>query len=1511
MIFNLFGGAKRRNEELRSSAREGKLERVSDLIKRGADVNDPDPDGGETALIKAVGGKHSALVAPLLAAGANVNAQAASGHTALIAAAAQGDDALPMVDQLLMHGASIDLGPKQGDNSGATALYVAATRGANRLVARLLKGGASPLVKLDDGSGLLHAAAMGGNEETVQLVQPLVPSVDAVNQKGWTALHVAAITGNRAALSALLDLHSALECTDQEGATPLLKAAANNKLAIVEVLLSRGANLNAGRGEDGSGMNSLYIAALNGFDDIAQALIDAGAQVDVKFAGLAPMIDVAKQSGHDSMVKLLTAARKRERARTKAVEGGKKLWADFVKSVNEMDLDGMRTVAASNQFSTLALDAQLMVQALLRNADAVRVLLAAGANPNAHIDELLDGIPVLFMSSGSSKSAATIELLLAAGATADAVRADGTTALQVAVKSGSANIARLLLEKGANPNRPPPDGLPFLLEACIAGNQALVDVLLDGGAEIDLTVEPDGLCAFGVAVDNKRMKLAEHLLVRGAKPNYGDTDTLPLAVAEWGSLSLIKRIESMGGSVVTPELRGRVAFVAARNKDCEVLDHLLNHGADLNHDNKFGYTPLILSALTNHPSLVKRYLDRGDNAGARDVDRESALSLAIEKDHSEVIALLRNHGAELGDYPGLTPLDAMQRAAMDGSLGTILNLHDDGYSINSEDSLGNTPLMLAAKAGHLGVVRSLFHLGASVDHQNHEGKSASDLAKLTDDELVLKTLMEFGAADAVQAMYGFGASDTTGPTATFDAGDAFMGRLSHPFKRPPPYEESSESDDDERMQEAADEENEEHCSDEPTPDPERVAQLEHLESLLDLPHVAAKLSPPNRQELLDVIEKVREGNFDEVGMAAVEHFTELLESLPEVEPVLQPIIEAARDGLLADLKKQIKGGADVNAVEPDGTTALMLAAQDGHVSIVAELIKCGANVNQRRDDSLTALIIACFVGHEDIVKALLKGGAEINAGHSIGSSQGASGNQTCLTVAAQRGNLSMCKLLVKLGADVNVVSDSGYTPLMWSLANGASEEIADFLLRTGVNADPDAECKVSFATSTTPLVLAATNGLIGTVRELIRRKVRLDKTDGDGHSALKQAANSGHAEVVNVLIKAGASVDVADHEGWTALMSACGHGYVEIAKALLKAGADVKAVADSGVTALSQATGARADARAASALQRLFGNSDDDDNEPQSDTASEALKLVRLLLKTGANPNVMRDGTPLLEHAQSDEDEDLVNLLKKHGAAVLEPDQTDVPSDTTTSVAAERQAEHVWDELGEELFDAVLDWSVNPIAEILGRGANIDYVNSERKTALAVAVFGLNEVGMPRQVRRGLKEVADYLIRRGAGLNVPGCDPTPLAWAATAGELHLVNAMLQRGANPEARLLGKTTALLTSIAEKREDCALALIAGGADVRSRTLEGKTALHMAAAMSLSRVVDMALSTSPELVNSADAEGFTPLMLAAWAGNEVNLQSMLRHGAMSSMKNSDGKTAADLARTRGHDALAEMLS
>ena len=242
------------------------------------------------------------------------------------------------------------------------------------------------------------------------------------------------------------------------------------------------------------------------------------------------------------------------------------------------------------------------------------------------------------------------------------------------------------------------------------------------------------------------------------------------------------------------------------------------------------------------------------------------------------------------------------------------------------------------------------------------------------------------------------------------------------------------------------------------------------------------------------------------------------------------LFEAGSEADLKHFRKLIKAGEDVKETLPDGTTLLMTAAENGHNDIVQELIKLDVDLNQRKSDTFSAFLIACFLGHDDVVKTLAKHGADVNAGYEIGSSQGSSGNQTALTVAAARGNCPMCALLLKLGADLNVVSDSGYTPLMWSLANGSSEDAAELLLKAGANPDPDAESRIAISTSTTPLVLASTNGMTAIVKALLKRNVAVDKVDGDGWTALKRASNEGHEEIVTLLLKAGASTNIADHE---------------------------------------------------------------------------------------------------------------------------------------------------------------------------------------------------------------------------------------------------------------------------------------------------------------------------------------------------------------------------------------------
>ena len=1535
MIFGLFGGAKKRNQQLRDAASEGQVDLVKDLLAKGADPQEQDPESGETALNLASNGGFVGAVAALLLDGAPVDLRSRAGYTPLYIAAAKGDAGMAIVELLLGAGAGLELGPATGNDAGATALYVAASRGALQLSRRLLAAGASPALRVIDGSGLLHAAALGGNAEVVRLAAGLGMAVDAVRKDGLTPLHVAALTGQADAAAALVDLGAALEPVDGQGRTPLIAAALNNRADAVKLLLARGAKPDAVVVTGSTELNALCGAAINGFDEVVKALTDGGALVDAKLRGQPAIIDLAKQAGHENTVAILMAARKRQRAAVAAVKFENNLSA----AVLALDGAAIRKFAEAGNFKQVSADLQLMVRSMIGNAEQIRNLIKVGANPNFRlqgwhgkllersglaspaIERLLDGSDPLFAAVSLAKDVSLVEALLDSGASLNAT-SGGCGVLFLAASNRNTDIAHLLIARGADVNAV--KGVPsILIMAAAVGNVKLIDAVLDAGASIDEVDDESGFSAFGCALNRRHLDFAKHLLDRGAAPLFDKEGTLARVVAEHGTMELIHAIELAGGSVVTRETICQVAFAASRNRHADVLEHVLAQSPHLTGGNGLVYPPLILASLANRPALVDIYLNRGDDPSLRDADLETALSLAIEQQHDEVVAVMRRHRSEVRDFPGLDDQQAMFAAASDGALGTILELHDRGVSLNTEDAVGNSPLMLAALAGHIGTVRSLFHLGAGTDHVNHAGLTISQMVHQHGDQAMLETLMEFNAVGAASLFHGI----PPGLTGDFHMMVPVRTRSANPFKQRLPYDVvSDEDDEDDEDDEGQSDASAEHESQDGKPfiSDEISSTIEQLEDLLQMPHIIAKMSEENREVLTARIENIRTMGESAVPHAWLDELIEVCNVLaqqPESEQNTPPLFEVVTDGRLKALKDLLKSGADINQTLRDGTTLLMVAIQNGHDAIVKELIKAGADVNKRQNESFTALIYAVFLGNETAVRILLANGADVNMGHSLPSSEGSSGGQTALTLASQRKNISMCKLLLSLGANVNVVTESGYSALMWALANAEDGDCARILLAAGADPDPDARPIVSFATLTSPLILAATNGATDIVKELIRRKVRLDKPDGDECTALKRAANSGHVDIVAALVKAGASVDVADHEGWTALMTAAGHGQIKICTTLIKAGADVKVRANSGVTALSQATGARADGRALDALKNLkklfsqmdAGGEDDDGENETNDVAADSLKLTSLILKQGANPNVERDGTPLLEHAINDGDEDLVKLLKEYGAIAVEQ-ETDLDLDEHNEKDTDGEGprgEHVWDEQGEALLDAVLDCSVEPIAEILDQGANIDYVNAEGKTALAVAVYGLNEAGMARQMHRNLLEVADYLLRRGAGVNVPGCDPTPLGWAACAGEIYLVNAMLQRGADPDTRLSGRTTALLTALAEKREICALALIAAGANMKARSSSSQTALHIASEMGLARVVDACLARSPDLVNTVDDNASTSLMLAAIGGHNLIIQSLLQFGADRTLKDIKGQTAKDVAIKNGNVDLVPLLN
>jgi len=316
MFFGLFGGNKKHTRDLIAAANSGDAGKLGQLLSQGADINASDPASGDTALIAAVDSRQAAAVELLLGHRPNLDIKDNNGQTALYVAAAKGDAALTFVDLLLKAGANSRLGPTEGQNAGATPLHLASILRANDCIRCLLSHKAPIDVLLPDGSTLMHSAAIGGDGMTVTILCDAGVSIDKSNNAGRTPLHYAAIVGNAVAAATLMAYGAKVDSRDGEGDTPLMKAVLNNRSAVVKILLEHGADPEVVVPTGDSAMNPLYSASIEGFDDIVRLLIDAGARVDTRVGGFASVIDLAKTAGHQSVVKLLKAAKKHQSVNT-------------------------------------------------------------------------------------------------------------------------------------------------------------------------------------------------------------------------------------------------------------------------------------------------------------------------------------------------------------------------------------------------------------------------------------------------------------------------------------------------------------------------------------------------------------------------------------------------------------------------------------------------------------------------------------------------------------------------------------------------------------------------------------------------------------------------------------------------------------------------------------------------------------------------------------------------------------------------------------------------------------------------------------------------------------------------------------------------------------------------------------------------------------------------------------------------------------------------------------------
>jgi len=150
---------------------------------------------------------------------------------------------------------------------------------------------------------------------------------------------------------------------------------------------------------------------------------------------------------------------------------------------------------------------------------------------------------------------------------------------------------------------------------------------------------------------------------------------------------------------------------------------------------------------------------------------------------------------------------------------------------------------------------------------------------------------------------------------------------------------------------------------------------------------------------------------------------------------------------------------------------------------------------------------------------------------------------------------------------------------------------------------------------------------------------------------------------------------------------------------------------------------------------------------------------------------------------------------------------------------------------------------------------------------------------------------------------------TPLHRASQFGHGDIIDFLISKGGNLEARTTEAFTPLFAAIIGQKSDVVKQLIDREADVFALRNDGETLLHMAAAMGQTDVVDLFISEGLE-VDVTKRYGITPLHLAAVFGHPTTVEALLSNGAEIGRKNDNGSTALHLASAAGETQTVALL-